>query len=269
MEKNAVVTDQDTSQFKRINITLLGTHLNTDKVEEVLMEKLGATRFRDAYHIQMIHGESWVFQYGVLVCWDVPESDRQQLVYSLGHVIEGSEPKPLIEQYSYIIEPGKPFNILHDLLVVPNDEVLTRLSLSHAFAQSAKLEFFEDRAQSVIQKNAYISRELASTGKVSLNRRELAKLRGVLFDTSSDITLHFNLLDTPEFFWDYPELEASYLKLAKYLDLMPRIEILNKKLGTIHGLLEMLAAEQHHKHSAFLEWVIIILIAVDITIYFF
>ena len=33
-----------------------------------------------------------------------------------------------------------------------------------------------------------------------LNRKELAKLRGRLFATSSDIILHFNLLDTPEFF---------------------------------------------------------------------
>lgn len=257
------------SKFMRINITLLGKQLKTEAVEDILVEKMGATRFRDAYHIQMLQGESWVFQYGVLVCWDVPEDDRQQLITSLEGVIEDSAPKPLMEQYSYKIEQGKPFNILHDLLVIPNDEALTRLSLSHAFAQSAKLEFFEDKAQQVIQKNAYISKELAKTGKVSLRRRELARLRGVLFDTSSDITLHFNLLDTPEFFWDYPELEASYLKLAKYLDLTPRIDILNKKLGTIHGLLEMLAAEQHHKHSAFLEWVIIILIAVDIVIYFF
>jgi uncharacterized Rmd1/YagE family protein len=44
---------------------------------------------------------------------------------------------------------------------------------------------------------------------------------------------------------------------------------MNKKLETIHGMLDMLAAEQYHKHSSFLEWVIIVLIAVDIVVYFF
>jgi uncharacterized Rmd1/YagE family protein len=79
--------------------------------------------------------------------------------------------------------------------------------------------------------------------------------------------LHYGLLDTPEFFWDYPELEEGYLKLAKYLELQPRIDILTRKLDTIQGLLDMLADEQNHKHSAFLEWIIIVLIAVDIVIY--
>jgi uncharacterized Rmd1/YagE family protein len=57
--------------------------------------------------------------------------------------------------------------------------------------------------------------------------------------------------------------------LAKYLDLQQRIEILGKKLATLQNMLDMLAEEQHHKHAAFLEWIIIILIAVDIAIYFF
>ncbi|MDX1693310.1 MAG: RMD1 family protein, partial [Ketobacteraceae bacterium] len=119
-----------------------------------------------------------------------------------------------------------------------------------------------------IQENRYLSKTLAATGKIPLTRRQLAKLRGILFETSSDITLHFNLLDTPEFFWDYPELEGYYQAIAKYLDLAPRIELMNHKLATIHELLDVLVAEQHHKHSAFLEWIIIILIAVDIMIYF-
>lgn len=52
----------------------------------------------------------------------------------------------------------------------------------------------------MIQDNAYIVEQLSVSGKVPLTRKGLAKLRGKLFATSSDITLNFNLLDTPEFF---------------------------------------------------------------------
>lgn len=254
--------------LKRITIALLGRKLHRDACENTLISKMGAVRYRDAYYLKQPEGEAWMFDYGVLVGWDLSENDRQKLCFDIGDAIEIPTSGSVTEIYSYSIDTGKPFAVQHDVLNIPNHEPLTRLGLSHAFAQSAKLEFFEDKAQQVIQQNAHISRELAATGKVPLSRRQLAKLRGVLFDTSSDITLHFNLLDTPEFFWDYPELEAEYQKLAKYLDLLPRIEIMNKKLDTIHGLLDMLAAEQHHKHSAFLEWIIIVLIAVDIVVYF-
>lgn len=257
------------SQSQRIVITLLGKRLETSACEALLVAGMGAVRYRDAYGLTVSEGEAWVFDYGVLVGWNLAEADRQRLCGELVGEIEEATKQPLLEDYSYRIEPGASFKVHHDFLVVPNDGQLTRLALSHAFAQSVKLGFFENRAQEVIQENTYIVEQLSSSGKVALSRKGLAKLRGKLFETTNDITLNFNLLDTPEFFWDYPELEAYYLGLVKYLDLRPRIEIIDKKLETIHGLLDMLAQEQYHKHSAFLEWVIIILIAADIVVYFF
>jgi uncharacterized Rmd1/YagE family protein len=145
---------------------------------------------------------------------------------------------------------------------------MTLLAVSHALAQSAKLGRFEVMAERTIKDNAYLSRTLAKTGKIPLSRKKLSMLRGALFSTKSDILLHFNLLDTPEFFWEYPEQEQKYLTVSKYLDLKPRVELLTMKLATINELHEMLAAEQNHKHSSFLEWIIIILIAVEIVMFF-
>lgn len=258
----------ETADSKRITISLLGTQLVEAEKESILIMGLGAIRYRDAWYIRFNGADVWLFEYGVLVSWNQSENDRQQLVFRLKGLIQDYFRRPPIEQYAYHVDPASDFGIHDDLLVVPQQDTLSSLALSHAFAQAAKLEFFEDKAWQVIQQNAHISRQLARTGKVPLSRRNLAKLRGILFDTGSDITLHYNLLDTPEFFWNYPELEPQYQKLAKYLDLTPRVEILNRKLATIEGLLSMLASEQYHKHSAFLEWIIIVLIAVEILLYF-
>ncbi len=253
---------------KNIIIAVLGNELKHDQVESILFSKLNAKHYRDAYCITFGQGECWLFDYAVLVAWGVSEIERQQLYEVLAPVIDTPISLPLIEKYLWSVDEGTALRIHHDALYLPSHDPMIKLALSHAFAQSGKLIFFEDRAQDVIKHNAYISREIAQTGKIPLTRRQLAKLRGSIFETSTDISLHYGLLDTPEFFWDYPELEDSYQKLAKYLDLQPRIEILNKKLATIQSLLDMLAGEHNHKHSAFLEWIIIVLIAVDITVYF-
>ena len=92
----------------------------------------------------------------------------------------------------------------------------------------------------------------------------MAKIRGQLFLTKSDIILNYDLLDIPEFFWEHPEYQGIYSMAANYLEIKQRTDVLSKKLETIHELLEMLADEQKHLHSSVLEWIIIWLIAVEI-----
>jgi uncharacterized Rmd1/YagE family protein len=252
--------------MKDIHVSLLGRSLVPELIDKVLIEQLSAVRYRDAYLIGFDHGEAWVFDYGAFVAWNLGYDERMTLLEALEPIVV--DPVELVvEKYQYTLASDQTFQVRDDILRLPDDEPLTRLALSHAFAQETKLEFFETVARDVIQTNMFVSKELARTGKVPLSRRELSKLRGVLFDTSTDITWQFNLLDTPEFFWSYPELEGLYNVLSKYLDISARLAILNSKLATIHELLGMLAEEQKHKHSAFLEWIIIVLIAVDIAIY--
>ncbi|MGZ4969820.1 MAG: RMD1 family protein, partial [Methylobacter sp.] len=123
---------------------------------------------------------------------------------------------------------------------------------------------FETNALTTINNTRYIPKSLAETGKINLSRHKIAKIRGQLFLTKSDIILNYDLLDTPDFFWEYPEYEAIYGITAKYLEIAQRTGVLSKKLETIHELFEMLADEQKHRHSTILEWIIIWLIAFEI-----
>ncbi|MFZ2170614.1 MAG: RMD1 family protein, partial [Methylococcaceae bacterium] len=131
-------------------------------------------------------------------------------------------------------------------------------------AQSIKLASFETNAITTIKNTSYIPKSLAENGSIKLSRHKIAKIRGQLFLTKSDIILNYDLLYTPDFFWEHPEYEAFYSITAKYLEIAPRTEVLSKKLETIHELFEMLADEQKHRHSSILEWIIIWLIAFEI-----
>ena len=92
-------------------------------------------------------------------------------------------------------------------------------------------------------------------------------MRGQLFLTKNEILLKYELLDTPEFFWEYPELQPLYEMGASYLEIRQRTEMLSLKLETIHEMFEMLDDDLKHQHSSKLEWIIIWLIAVEIVIF--
>jgi uncharacterized Rmd1/YagE family protein len=185
---------------------------------------------------------------------------QQLLEYAIKPDMEPQE-----DNFSY--EIGCPYDrIQHDHIEIQSSDFKVLLALSHAMAQSIKLAAFESQAIETIRATSHLPESLAREGKIKLNRKEMAKIRGKLFLTKSDIILNYDLLDTPEFFWEHPEYQAMYSMAANYLEIQQRTDVLSKKLETIHELLEMLADEQKHLHSSVLEWIIIWLIMVEILI---
>ncbi len=232
---------------------------------ETALKSQACTRFRDAVQLALPGGEAWLFDYGVIVFWGGDEDERLALLHrlQLSSNLMASEHQ---EHLRFDVS-GTELKLHKDLISLSIDEPLQRLSVSHALAQSVKLNEYEQQAQDTIARYAYLPKALADSGKIKLSRQQIASIRGHLFSTKSDIFLHYGLLDTPEFFWEYPEFEGAYNATARYLDIRPRVELLSHKLNVIHELFEMLADELKHKHSSFLEWIIIILIAFEIVMF--
>lgn len=251
-----------------VEISLLGESIQLDTLSEKIGHTYFVKRFRDALSVNTPKGQVFIFDYGVMISWGISDSKKSQLDVMISEFVSQPAPQQHSEQFVFQISENAILSMIDDHLVLPDNKTMTLLAVSHALAQSAKLGRFEVLAEHTIKDNAYLSQTLAKTGKIPLSRKKLSMLRGALFSTKSDILLHFNLLDTPEFFWEYPEQEQKYLTVSRYLDLKPRVELLTMKLATINELHEMLAAEQNHKHSSFLEWIIIILIAVEIVLFF-
>lgn len=249
----------------RVSAINLGDIFLTSPEEQDLINNERGVRYRDAVHISLPSGELWVFDYGVVVFWGVDEGERQALFNRLQ--FDDTQVESNRQEHFRFVTEGEEFRINQDTITLVDDNPLTRLAVSHALAQSLKLIEYELQAQCTIQNHSDLPEALATTGKIDLSRREIAKIRGRLFSTKSDIILHYGLLDTPEFFWEYPEYESTYNIAARYLEIHQRVELLSKKLETIHELFGMLADEQKHQHSAFLEWIIIILIAIEIVMF--
>jgi uncharacterized Rmd1/YagE family protein len=231
-------------------------------LREALSGQYRTSTYRDVIHLEPGAGDVFVFSYGVLVAWAVADDVLGRLLEDIRPFEQDPFPEPLSDEFTFSVSGST--GIRDDHISLSSDDNLERLAISHGIAQSVKLEEFELSAEKTIAETAYIPLNIAGTGRTRLSRRRLSMMRGSLYLVQSDINLRYNLLDTPEFFWEYPEVERAYEMTARYLDVKLRIEILNKKLEVIHELFSMLAAEQYHKHSSTLEWIIILLIAVEI-----
>ncbi len=222
--------------------------------------------YRDALLLEIEKGRCVIFQFGVCVFWNCRQEWVDRLTAELAPFTVGQACGVDIEHFSY--GTGHDMNrIFHDHIELIDDRPLNLLAISYAFAQSVKLSVFENQVVTTIRDTSGIPRKLASEGRTALSRKQTAKMRGKLFLTKSEIILRYDLLDKPEFFWEYPELDSLYQMGANYLELDQRTRILTLKLGTISELLDMLDDDQKHRHSSKLEWIIIWLIAVEIIIF--
>lgn len=227
------------------------------------------TLYRDVIHFTVpgeTIGDIFYFPYGATVFWGI----SLERCSSYLEQIKEFETQPLeeIETDELTFTLGDVPKIVEDEIILPNVDLLSRLAISHGLAQSVKLGTFESATRKIFDHTKHIPEDLAKYGRISLSRREIRRKMGDLFIERSSINLHVDVLDTPEFFWEYSELEPLYAMTANYLDLGTRVEVLNQRLDVIHELFEMLGNELNHQHSSRLEWTIIILIIMEVVLSF-
>lgn len=235
---------------------------------ESLRGKYKCTLYKEVAHVEVPYEgtncDIFYFPYGAVVCWGIP---KEKGAFFLGLVQEFEhQHSNEIETDEFTYVKGEAPKVIDDEITLPNLEVITKLAVSHAMAQSVKLGTFEVALHNTFNLTKSIPEDLANHGKISLSRNEIRRKMGELFIERSSINLHADVLDTPEFFWDYPEVEPFYNLLAKYLDIGKRVEVLNQRLDVVHELFEMLGNELNHQHSSRLEWTIICLIIIEVVL---
>ena len=157
---------------------------------------------------------------------------------------------------------------------------------------------FETRCRRFILKTMPLPTELAETGKVSMSGENLSKLTGALFIEKIRMNHLCLALDKPDFFWNAPDIvqvggvgncgwawcprgtssadaatpvpvpQAVYDRVGKYLEMELRADVINGRFSDLQDMFDMLRDHCNTKHSTRLEWVIILLILVEVIIGF-
>ena len=226
-----------------------------------------ATLYRDVIHFVVPHeaiGDIFYFPYGAVVFWGLSREKCRSYIEQIKEFEEQPVDEIETDEFTFIV--GEVPKIVEDEIILPNLDVLCRLAISHGLAQSVKLGTFESAIRKTFDHTKHIPEDLAKYGSISLSRKEIRRKMGELFIERNSINLHVDVLDTPEFFWEYSELEPLYAITANYLDLKTRVEVLNQRLDVIHELFEMLGNELNHQHSSRLEWTIIGLIIMEVSL---
>ena len=203
---------------------------------EIIEERYKCQTIKDAIIINIKEEQQIIlFKYGVFICWDIEFENIKFFLDFIKDLQINSFKKSIVEEFNYTFEDE--FKINLDTIYLNDSSTTSKIAISQALAQNVKLQQFEEEVQTTIENNSHIPLQLSTTGKIKLTQKEISKKIGELFLVKTKINLHYDLLDTPEFFWEYPQYENQYEKTVKYLDIKSRVEVLNKKVEIIQELL--------------------------------
>ena len=112
-----------------------------------------------------------------------------------------------------------------------------------------------------------IPRRLALRGDLGMKREEVVRILGSLFKSRVDVNLSSNILEVPRFFWDAePTLHPLYVAVREYLEIKPRIQVLNERCRVFLDLAEILSDGIADNKMSRLTWIIIVLILISIFV---
>lgn len=171
---------------------------------------------------------------------------------------------PITQDYPIHIDPSleAPFKVTNEAIYLRESTVLNLNIIALSVSQSVGLERYEKRLDMLFAQSRRIVESIHS---YSFTRRtRLMQFAKRLALTRHDMVSNLLLLDKPNILWDNEEAEALYNRLAFILELYDRHEIALSKLAQIKEDVMLVMDIINHKKSEFLEWIIILLILIEI-----
>jgi required for meiotic nuclear division protein 1 len=116
------------------------------------------------------------------------------------------------------------------------------------------------------EKIEYLSEDLKQGRPIKIKSSEVLQKIGEIFTMRHMVNLNSNFLDTPEFYWENYEYESLYTSLNNHLTINKRMRLINDKLSYSLDLMQLLKQQLGDDKHTRLEWIIIILIAIEVFI---
>lgn len=184
---------------------------------------------------------------------DVPEAYRY-------------EHTTLYQDYPIYIDASlsKACHVTNESITLKEASPLSFIIIALVISQSVGLEKHEQD----LEKHFARSRRLLdmTKGHSLIKRSKLAQFAKELTFIRHAMLTDLFLLDKPNILWDNAEAEDLYNRLASILELKDRFEIVAFKLSNLKDDIARVLNLINHKHSEFLEWIIIILIGIEIVV---
>lgn len=210
----------------------------------------------------------YVFKFGIISFFKFNESQIASLIQLIQPYCKNLRETRLSEEFE--IETEAPRNKLgyNKIELTHADPTVLRLIMLNV-SQSVALDHYSELTNILLEETNYHTQVLERKGSIDLSDNNLKKYIGRTLNIKNRITGNLYIFDSPDETWEDEELNKLDIGLKKTFDLQARFRTILEGLSIVKENLELFKDLLQYRNSTRLEWVIIVLILVEVLNLFF
>lgn len=209
------------------------------------------------------HKYVYVFQYGMLSFFNLTSEEIDHVVSEIKPFCTDYIAEQLSEEINVSIEDQVTVKFDKIILSEINAEMI-RLVMLNA-SQSVALNRYSEITEALLIETNEHTKYLENKGKLDISGPKLKRFIGRTLNIKNKITENLYIFDAPDIVWEDETLNKLNLGLKQTFDLKDRYRFIHDRIDIIKENLELFKDIMEHKESSRLEWIIIILILVEVV----
>jgi len=215
------------------------------------------------------NGQVFLYYFGGVVFVNCPAEIMARFLDSMpqyAEYLKGQPQLPYRDEYRLEIDAEREAVISNDCAVMPRYNQAYLDIICFVIAKSVALERIEERIDVVFDEVEALIANLGK-GKLELPDRDMARLASSILSFKFTSIAHIMVLDKPDITWDNPDADRLYSTMASLFELNQRYQEIKHKSETLLDMTDVFTSLSHARRSARLEWIIIVLIAIEIVLF--
>jgi uncharacterized Rmd1/YagE family protein len=219
---------------------------------EELFFRMGSDRFM------------YVFKYGVVCFLNHDEIKVGEFMRLINPYCKNFLDNKYQEEYQ--IETDAKENKIgnNKIEVIKSDPETMRVIMLNV-SQSVALDYYADQTTFLLEETNQYTFNLEKTGTLNISNKDLKRFIGKTLNLMNRITKNLYIFDSPGSTWEDEALDKIDIELKKTFDLQSRYRSIHEELQITKENLNLFKDIMHHRKSNLLEWIIIILILVEVV----
>ncbi len=171
------------------------------------------------------------------------------------------------DDYALHLTEGEELECTDEYVQVPQNDLFYPELIAIVIAKSVALERIEEQLGKILD-NIEIKIDNLEKGKLNIGNKELAKTISRIVRHEYNTIAYIMILDKPDITWISSNASLFYEQMSDFFELNDRYEVIKNKTEILKSIVDGLADISSSIRGLFLEWIIIILIVIEVILMF-